>query len=386
VHELSVMADAHATDFDTGFDYSVWANAPAATTAPTLHHWSDGDGFVAGVLEVIRTYGLDTPTGVTELAAGAVGGINAVGALADFSGNPVFETAISSDWSAIGVGIVGEFAYVMLARYDLTTSGDEAAGWQTPATVVGTGGWDLIMGTGFADVIEAGAGADRLYASGGADRLDGGSGTDIVLYSADVTEAVWLEPEADTTGPTQVLVTVNGAQALLSDVEYILTNDRLISVDALAGRPAGNLAFNESWYLATYPDVAAAIAAGAPLTAQEHYWRHGLGEGRSPNDWFNEGHYLGSYPDVAAAKAVGAIQGGFPHYLTHGRFEGRSPMAGYDEVGYLARNPDVAMAIAHKWYQDTAFDHYLSFGRFEGRDISPVVVETPSVTTAFEIG
>jgi hypothetical protein len=61
--------------------------------------------------------------------------------------------------------------------------------------------------------------------------------------------------------------------------------------------------FDCDWYLAAYPDVAA-----AGIDPFKHYMAHGKGEGRYPRPaaaeeaiGFDRDWYLASYPDVAAA-------------------------------------------------------------------------------------
>lgn len=76
---------------------------------------------------------------------------------------------------------------------------------------------------------------------------------------------------------------------------------------------AGSRFFDEGYYLARNPDVAATKMA--PVI---HFLRHGAGEMRDPGPLFDLSRYLEANPDVAAA-------GGNPllHYLAHGRQEGR---------------------------------------------------------------
>jgi SAM-dependent methyltransferase len=80
--------------------------------------------------------------------------------------------------------------------------------------------------------------------------------------------------------------------------------------------------FDSAFYLAAYPDVAA-----AGMDPLEHYLRHGMGEGRLPTrptpdrvPGFDAGFYLSEYPDVAAA-GVDPLE----HYVIHGKAEGRLP-------------------------------------------------------------
>jgi hypothetical protein len=73
--------------------------------------------------------------------------------------------------------------------------------------------------------------------------------------------------------------------------------------------------FNTDYYLAVYPDVAA--AGIEPLT---HFIERGWREGRNPNSFFSTSEYLAENADVAEAGI-----NPFVHYLTAGRLEGRSP-------------------------------------------------------------
>jgi hypothetical protein len=71
---------------------------------------------------------------------------------------------------------------------------------------------------------------------------------------------------------------------------------------------------------------------------------------------FDETWYRARYPDVAAS--------GFSsreHYVRSGAFEGRNPGPGFDTMAYYLANPDVAQA---GW---PALVHYVGFGQAEGR-------------------
>jgi hypothetical protein len=60
-----------------------------------------------------------------------------------------------------------------------------------------------------------------------------------------------------------------------------------------------SIAFNEAYYLANNPDVAAAIDAGVFQSAEEHFNLFGWSEGRDPNENFDTSFYLSENPDVA---------------------------------------------------------------------------------------
>jgi seryl-tRNA(Sec) selenium transferase len=120
------------------------------------------------------------------------------------------------------------------------------------------------------------------------------------------------------------------------------------------------LQFDEAFYLAQNPDVAAAIEAGVVGSAEEHFNTFGFREGRNPNPLFDTSHYLSQNPDVADAD-VNPLE----HFNAHGDSEGRSPNPLFDAAFYLQQNPDVAEAGINP------FEHFLSFGASEGRDPSP---------------
>ena len=83
---------------------------------------------------------------------------------------------------------------------------------------------------------------------------------------------------------------------------------------------------DEAWYLALYPDVAAAVEAGHFRSAEHHYVVSGILEGRLPRKPdFDEAWYLGAYPDVAAAVRDGRFASGYEHYISVGCLEGRRP-------------------------------------------------------------
>ncbi|MBA3012347.1 MAG: trypsin-like peptidase domain-containing protein [Proteobacteria bacterium] len=123
-------------------------------------------------------------------------------------------------------------------------------------------------------------------------------------------------------------------------------------------------AFNESWYLFKYPDIANAVNAGVIESGQTHFSNFGWREGRDPNSTFNTGFYLAMNTDIAAAEI-----NPFDHYLSYGQYEGR--ILGIDATDYLTRYPDVAMS-----YVGPASMHYALCGRFEGRTAKPAAVTT----------
>lgn len=91
----------------------------------------------------------------------------------------------------------------------------------------------------------------------------------------------------------------------------------------LEGRP-----FDEVYYAAANPDVAAAVERGDTPSLHWHYVNVGYFEGRRGHqlsvdaDW-----YLRNYPDIARAFARGQIDDLTQHLNETGRFEGRTGSA-----------------------------------------------------------
>ena len=115
--------------------------------------------------------------------------------------------------------------------------------------------------------------------------------------------------------------------------------------------------FDVAWYLAQYPDVAAASVD--PIS---HYVISGAKEGCDPNPLFDTDWYLAQYPDVAAA-GVNPLW----HYLVSGAKEGRDPNPLFDTGWYLTQFPDVANSNL------SPLEHYFAIGVVERPVISEFV-------------
>jgi hypothetical protein len=136
------------------------------------------------------------------------------------------------------------------------------------------------------------------------------------------------------------------------------------SDDALARGEGG---VDQAWYVATYPDVAA-----AGMDPVVHYLQFGWREGRDPRRDFSTRRYLADHEDVARS-----ARNPFIHYLrakssTHpGEAESTQALSdvelarrkgGVDQQWYLETHPDIAAAGMDPVH------HYLQFGWREGRD------------------
>jgi hypothetical protein len=81
--------------------------------------------------------------------------------------------------------------------------------------------------------------------------------------------------------------------------------------------------FDPGWYLARYGHVVEEIAQGRWSCALQHYLQSSEAVLFDPNPRFSEPGYRTYFPDVAAAIAAGAFRSGFDHFLRHGQHEGR---------------------------------------------------------------
>jgi hypothetical protein len=136
-----------------------------------------------------------------------------------------------------------------------------------------------------------------------------------------------------------------------------------------------NALFDESVYLARYPDVAAAVRAKQIPSGLQHFSNNGIREGRTAISRFydrasSELEYRQAYPDVDAAIRSGGLASGLQHYIQSGEAEGRTLFPqGFDEQWYRRRYPDVANAITQKFFS-SGLEHYVRFGRGEQRSVS----------------
>ncbi len=104
-----------------------------------------------------------------------------------------------------------------------------------------------------------------------------------------------------------------------------------IAIDApvlrrILQQAVAHLPFSAEYYAATYPDIAAASAAGQIPDLHRHFVETGYFEGRlgAPPP-LDDSYYLATYPDVAAGVADGQVESPADHYRRSGAAEGRAP-------------------------------------------------------------
>ncbi|MDG5497915.1 matrixin family metalloprotease [Niveispirillum sp. BGYR6] len=257
------------------------------------------------------------------------------------------------------LGIVGTIENVRAGSGDDRINGNSAAN-----EISGGAGNDSIWGGAGDDRLFLGAGNDRVVAGAGNDYVDGGTGIDVAgLFGP--RSSYSIAHQAD--GSLKV-VGPEGSDTYLG-TEFLAFNDGgkvglWLNADVKLGG-----GFDETFYLAKNPDVAAAITQGWLSSGFAHWQQWGQAEGRMAvdaraNPLYDEVGYLAMNPDVAAAVASGGLRSGYDHYLAYGKAEGRSLTPLFDSVYYLTKNADVKAAGMDAW------THFMNYGWREGRDPS----------------
>jgi GT2 family glycosyltransferase len=172
--------------------------------------------------------------------------------------------------------------------------------------------------------------------------------------------------------------------------------------------------FNRRFYELQYVDIAHAVRGG--LNPEEHFFIHGLPEGRFgsfafnthlvrgiiekqtrsqvsfekaallftelsdadkfvPNDWFNPHFFQSAYGDQLPS-SLGDFQL-FQFYLANAGKLGLSPNGLFDEAAYQARHPDIVPSI-EQGDLASGFIHFVIEGWSEGRAVLPYFEHVPS--------
>lgn len=140
----------------------------------------------------------------------------------------------------------------------------------------------------------------------------------------------------------------------------------------------------EATYLADNSDVSHAVTLGQFHSGYQHFFEFGQFEGRTGTPLvipqtvvhlFDETIYLARYPDVAHAVALGQFASGYQHFLEFGAFEGRNGSPDWTpsvETAYLTANPDVSQAVTLGQLH-SGYEHFFLYGQHENRPSAPLV-------------
>lgn len=120
--------------------------------------------------------------------------------------------------------------------------------------------------------------------------------------------------------------------------------------------------FDPGWYVATYPEVGAAIEAGVFACAL-HAYLVGLPPPlTNPCADFDEAFYLLQNFAASAAIQTGELLSGYEHFLKFGVFDLRAPRLETDLAAYRESRHDVPAAIRAGEVRDV-YEHFLRHGR-----------------------
>lgn len=125
--------------------------------------------------------------------------------------------------------------------------------------------------------------------------------------------------------------------------------------------------FDAAWYRQAYATRFPELAGRDDDALLAHYAAHGPALGLSPNMYFDEAWYCAGNPDVAALIASGRLGSGYEHYCTLGYLT-RSAHWLYDDDVYALASPDLAERVLVKFGCANRYDHFLKAGAREGRN------------------
>ena len=124
--------------------------------------------------------------------------------------------------------------------------------------------------------------------------------------------------------------------------------------------------FDAAWYLHHYADARVVCAGKGAEAALQYYLRVGARLGHSPSPLFDEAFYLARYPDIAALVRAGDYDSGFDHYCQHG-WRGASPHWLFDDALYADLYEDMTLENLELHQCYGRYDHYLKSGQREQR-------------------
>jgi GT2 family glycosyltransferase len=123
--------------------------------------------------------------------------------------------------------------------------------------------------------------------------------------------------------------------------------------------------FDAPWYLRRHPEAAEACG-NDPEAALDYYFRTGCRHGHSPSPLFDEIFYLASNPDIAALVEAGQYRSGFDHFCQYGH-RALSPHFLFDDGLYGTLYEDMSIENLDRHNCFGRYDHYLKSGQRERR-------------------
>jgi len=123
--------------------------------------------------------------------------------------------------------------------------------------------------------------------------------------------------------------------------------------------------FDPEWYLNTYPQAAAQIAAGQYSCALEHYLFNPTPQKFDPSPHFSEDFYASVHVDIIKAIDSKQFRNGYDHFIQFGVFECRKPHPDIDLAAHF-RAVEVQADIQNGSHRDV-FAHYVAGAQSHAR-------------------
>ncbi|HQT87855.1 MAG TPA: glycosyltransferase [Acidiphilium sp.] len=148
-----------------------------------------------------------------------------------------------------------------------------------------------------------------------------------------------------------------------------MTSDVPLSTASIDRPPAWSQ-FDNSWYVARYPESKISCKISGD-SLPDFFAHQGSRLGHSPNMVFDERFYRATYPDIAALISGAKLASGFQHFGSTGRGD-RNPHPLFNVHLYLSRSPELTPDFLAAERCHDLYDHYLTVGQFQNRIAHPL--------------
>ena len=135
-------------------------------------------------------------------------------------------------------------------------------------------------------------------------------------------------------------------------------------------RPPAWSQFDAAWYVTRYPESKISCKISGDSLA-DFFAHQGSRLGHSPNMLFDERFYRATYPDIAALITSAKLASGFQHFGSDGRGD-RNPHPLFNVHLYITHNPELTPDFLAAERCHDLYDHYLTIGQFQNRIAHPL--------------
>ncbi|MGY2937427.1 Ca2+-binding RTX toxin-like protein [Bradyrhizobium sp. GM6.1] len=294
--------------------------------------------------------------------------------------------AASSVFSSLQLANLGNGHYASGNVYNAYLYNNDARSYIDNAT--GGSGNDTIVGNAAGNILNGGVGNDTLTGGGGNDTIIGGLGSDIAVYSgaeadyaisynASTQKFTLIDQRAGSPDGTDDVIGVENfrfaggtivSSTLMGGVSLAIVPNVHLNDLSYAGTASGSNHFIDlSNFEASFPDLISAY--GMNQTAMQAWYNENEPtEKRVAN--FDGLDYVASYPDLIAALKSGplaAVQdSGATHFILSGYSEGRQTT--FNALDYIASHKDLIAAFGTN--SDAGAFHFVESGSNEHRTTS----------------